>query len=44
MRSPLRHLFNPVPRRRRGGARPDPYFADPTAVEDDYRRLSRTGH
>jgi hypothetical protein len=39
MRSPLRHLFNPIPRGRRGAARPDPYFADPAAVEDDYRRF-----
>jgi hypothetical protein len=43
MRSPLRHLFNPVPRRRRGGARPDPYFADPAVVEDDYIRFRRVG-
>jgi hypothetical protein len=42
----LRRLFNPLPRpflpgRRRGGARPDPFFADPDAVEDDYWRLRR---
>jgi hypothetical protein len=43
MRSPLRHLFNPVPRRRPGGARPDPYFADPALVEDDYIRFRRIG-
>jgi hypothetical protein len=41
MRSPRRHLFNPIPRPRRGPARPDPFFADPAVVEDDYVRLSR---
>jgi hypothetical protein len=42
----LRRLFNPLPRLHRpgpcrGGARPDPFFADPAVVEDDYRRLRR---
>jgi hypothetical protein len=40
MRSALRHLFNPIPRRR-GRAHPDPFFADPAVVEDDYLRMSR---
>jgi hypothetical protein len=46
MRSVLRHLFNPLPRRpqprrQRGGAAPDAFFADPAVVEDDYRRMRR---
>jgi hypothetical protein len=43
MRSPFRYLFNPSPRRPRGGTRPDPFFADPSVVEDDYIRFRRTG-
>jgi hypothetical protein len=43
MRSAIRNLFNPLPRRRRGAARPDPFFADPAAVEDDYWRMRRIG-
>jgi len=43
MSSAIRHLFNPLPRLRRrtgrGGGRPDPFFADPDVVEDDYRRM-----
>lgn len=45
MRSVLRHLFNPLPRRQpwrqRSRAVADPFFADPEAVEDDYRRMRR---
>ena len=46
MRSVLRHLFSPLPRRpqpwrHRSGAVADPFFADPAAVEDDYRRMRR---
>lgn len=43
MRSAFRHLFNPIPRRRGGTARPDPFFADPAVVEDDYLRMRRIG-
>jgi hypothetical protein len=39
----IRRLFRQPPQTSRkpgrGGARPDPYFADPEVVEDDYRRL-----
>jgi len=39
----IRRLFRPLPptsrKPGRGGARPDPYFADPDVVEDDYQRL-----
>lgn len=41
----IRRLFHQLPRTRRGpsrgGARPDPFFADPAVVEDDYLRLRR---
>ena len=41
----IRRLFRQLPFTSRGpgrgGARPDPFFADPAAVEDDYLRLRR---
>jgi hypothetical protein len=42
--NPLRRVLNRPQRRQPGQARMhrDPFFADPAAVEDDYRRLSRT--
>jgi hypothetical protein len=43
MRSPLRHLFNPLPLSRRGGGPSDPLFACPDVVENDYWRMRRMG-
>jgi hypothetical protein len=41
----VRRLFRQLPRLgrgpHRGGARPDPFFADPAVVEDDYLRMRR---
>jgi hypothetical protein len=44
MRSSFRRRFARPPRRR-GPPRIhyDPFFADPTVVEDDYRRMKGTG-
>jgi hypothetical protein len=41
--NPLRRLLNRPQRKRPGQLRiyRDPFFADPNAVEDDYRRLSQ---
>jgi hypothetical protein len=40
----LRRLFARSARQRREPGVPhDPFFNDPEAVEDDYRRLSRVG-
>jgi hypothetical protein len=41
----ISRLFHQPPRTRRGpdhrGTPPDPFFADPAVVEDDYLRLRR---